>query len=496
MNKYKTIEIDPVTRVEGDLRFQVQCDENGVIKEAQSSGSMFRGFERFLVGKTPIDALGITPRICGMCSSAQSYVCSNALRDLFQVEMPANGYHIKNVVLGVENIQNHFTHFYLLFGPDLAHSRYKKKPIYNKVSRRFKINGDSYKRFIHLRSDFMNMMGIFGGRWPHNLAMQPGGTSEILNDRLRLNYGYSHYLAFKEGIEALFLGCTINEWLKIDTGEKLDSYLEKQKNKSDLSVFLQAGIEFGLDELGKGPEKYISSGGYDLMNGSFLFKPGFFDGKLKKFSHQHITESVKYSFFEDGEKSNHHPFEGKTQPDNGENNEKYSWVKASRYQDHVVEVGPLARMIIDKDPLISDLFKEKGASVWLRVFARFQEAIRTLAALDKWILSIRINAPNINHWKNVTVGEGVGLGSAARGLLGHWIQVEKGLISNYQVITPTAINASPMDHKHLPGPMEMASIGSRILDVKDPLELFHIIRSYDPCLVCSCHAVRIESGAL
>jgi len=83
MNKSSVIEIDPITRVEGDLKFQAQCDENSIITDAQSSGSMFRGFEQFLVGKKPMDALGITPRICGMCSSAQSYVCSNALRDLF-----------------------------------------------------------------------------------------------------------------------------------------------------------------------------------------------------------------------------------------------------------------------------------------------------------------------------------------------------------------------------------------------------------------------------
>jgi len=492
MSNSKIIDIDPVTRVEGDLRFQARCDENGLVTEAHASGSMFRGFERFLIGKAPMDALGITPRICGMCSAAQSYVCSNALRDLFQVEMPANGYHIKNIVLGIENIQNHFTHFYLLFGPDLAHPRYEKKKLYQKINQRFRINGESYKRFITLRNDFMNMMGIFGGRWPHNLAMQPGGTSESLNDRLRVNYGYSHFLAFKKGIETFFLGCSIQEWLKIDTLAKLDDYLEKQQNRSDLSLFLRAGIAFGLDKLGKGPEKYISSGAYDLIDGSFLFKPGFYDGTFKDFSHQHITESVKYSFFEDDEIPGHHPFQGKTLPDNGGNKEKYSWVKAPRYQDQVVEVGPLARMIVLQDPLILDLFKQNGASVWLRVFARFQEAIRTLATLDEWILSIRINAPNINHWEEVTQGEGVGMGSAARGILGHWIQVEKGIISRYQVITPTAINASPKDYNHLPGPMEMATIGTQIQDDNDPLELLHIIRSYDPCLVCSCHVGKIN----
>ncbi|MCK5683236.1 nickel-dependent hydrogenase large subunit [bacterium] len=492
MSKPRLIEIDPVTRVEGDLKFQAQCGDDGVVTKAQSTGTMFRGFERFLIGKKPIDALGITPRICGMCSASQSYVCSNALRDLFQVEMPANGYHIKNLVLGIENIQNHFTHFYLLFGPDLAHHRYEKTTTYKEVKRRFGINGESYKGYINLRNDFMNMMGIFGGRWPHNLAMQPGGTSEILNDRLRLNYGCNYYRTFKEGIEKLVLGCSIDEWLKIENLEGLNGYLEKQKNRSDIALFLNAGIECGLDKLGKGPEKFTSSGAYDLLDGSSLFQSGFYDGEFKEFSEQHITESIKYSFFEEGEKESCHPFQGKTVPDDGENEDKYSWVKAPRYEDQVVEVGPLARMIIQKDPLVLDLFKQKGASVWLRVFARFQEAVKTLDVLNEWIRSIEINAPNINHWKDVIQGEGVGIGAAARGTLGHWIQVEKGVISNYQVITPTAINASPMDHNNLPGPIEMASIGTKIYDENSPLELLHIIRSYDPCMVCSCHVVRIN----
>lgn len=490
MGKNKTrIEIDPVTRVEGDLSFSAVCDEDGMVTDAKSSGNMFRGFERFLIGKKPMDALGITPRICGMCSSAQSYVCSNALRDLFQVEMPANGYHIKNIVLGIENVQNHFTHFYLLFGPDLAHPRYKDQPLHNEVVKRFSINGSSYKRFLRLRNDFMNMMGIFGGRWPHNLAMQPGGTSEIINDRLRLNYGYSHYLSFKKGIEEVVLGCSLDEWHKIDTVQRLEGFLEDRENGSDLALFLNAGLEFGLDRLGKGPEKFISPGSYDLIDGTCFFRPGYYDGDFKKFSHQQITESTKYAYFKSREKGRH-PLKGETLPIDRESKKKYSWVKAVRYQGNVVETGPLARMVIDRDPLILALFRKMGASVWLRVFARFQEAVRTLDILKEWILSLEINGPNINHWKAVTSGTGVGLGPAARGLLGHWIQVEEKRIVNYQIITPTAINASPKDQNRQPGPLEAACIGTRVKDRDDPLELFHIIRSYDPCLVCSCHVVK------
>jgi len=473
--------------VEGDLRFEVECDEQGVVTDARSSGVMFRGFEQFLIWKKPIDALGIAPRICGMCSSAHSYVCSNALRDLFNIDMPPNGYHIKNIVLAVENIQNHFTHFYLLFAPELANPLYKKQPAYKEVKRRFGVGGSSYRLMLNVRNNFMNVMGIFGGRWPHNLSMQPGGTSVIIDDSLRLAYGFDNCIAFKEQIEKHFLGCTIDDWLKIKSASQLQGYLDEQKNKSDLAFFLTAGREFGLDAIGKGHENFLSYGAYDLLDGTHLFKSGFYDGGFKDFSHKEITESVKYAFFEDG--AGGHPFDGDSTSSYSEDSIKYSWSKAPRYQQKPVEVGPLARMIMDKNPLILNMFKKEGASVWLRVFARFQEGIRTLHVLGEWIQALEIDKPGITHWGDVDKGEGFGLGAAARGGLGHWIKVDNGVISNYQMITPTAINSSPRDDNDVHGPLESAVIGVTVQDKKNPVEVLQIARSFDPCLSCSCHVV-------
>lgn len=484
------ITIDPLTRVEGDLRFEVECDDQGVVTDARSAGIMFRGFEQFLKGKKPVDALGITPRICGICTSAHSYVCSNALRNLFNVDMPPNGYHVKNIVLGAENVQSHFVHFYLLFAPDLAHPRYKDKPMYEEVKRRFGIGGSSYKLILNVRNDFMNLMGIFGGRWPHSLVMQPGGATLIIDDQLRLAYAFDIYAAFKEKIEERFLGYTVEDWLEIKAASQLQGYLDEQEEKSDLALFLEAGKEFGLTAIGKGPENYLAYGAYDLVDGTHLFKSGFYDGEFKDFSQKEITESVKYSFFEGN--AGGHPFDENSTPSYSEDNDKYSWTKAPRYQQKPVEVGPLARMIIDRDPLVLDLFRKEGASVWLRVFARFHEGIRTLAALGEWMQALEINKPNINYWENVEEGEGVGLGPAARGDLGHWIKVDNGVISNYQVITPTAINASPKDDNDVHGPMESAVIGTAIQDKKDPVEVLHVVRSFDPCLVCSCHVLKTK----
>lgn len=85
---------------------------------------------------------------------------------------------------------------------------------------------------------------------------------------------------------------------------------------------------------------------------------------------------------------------------------------------------------------------------------------------------------------------GVGLNEAARGALMHWIVLKGGRIDNYQVITPTAWNISPRDDADQPGPIEQALVGTPVVNPADPVELGHVVRSYDACLVCTVHAVK------
>lgn len=86
-----------------------------------------------------------------------------------------------------------------------------------------------------------------------------------------------------------------------------------------------------------------------------------------------------------------------------------------------------------------------------------------------------------------TDGEGFGLLMAARGALGHWVRIKDGVIDKYQIITPTAWNASPRDSSGQPGHWEQSLVGVPVRDLDDPIELGHIIRSHDPCLVCTVH---------
>ena len=87
-------------------------------------------------------------------------------------------------------------------------------------------------------------------------------------------------------------------------------------------------------------------------------------------------------------------------------------------------------------------------------------------------------------------GDGFGAINAARGSLGHWVRIRDGKIANYQVITPTAWNGSPRDNTGRRGHWEESFVGLEIADLDNPVELFHVVRSHDACLVCTVHLAR------
>jgi hydrogenase large subunit len=94
------------------------------------------------------------------------------------------------------------------------------------------------------------------------------------------------------------------------------------------------------------------------------------------------------------------------------------------------------------------------------------------------------------HSPNITDGEGFGLTQASRGALGHWVTISDKKIKNYQIITPTAWNGSPRDTDSIRGPWEEALIHTPLKDTENPVEIGHVIRSFDPCLVCAVHAIQ------
>jgi len=108
--------------------------------------------------------------------------------------------------------------------------------------------------------------------------------------------------------------------------------------------------------------------------------------------------------------------------------------------------------------------------------------------MDQWLNEIiPARSDYFGGYQKKEACRGFGLIQAPRGALGHWVIIERGRIKNYQVITPTAWNASPRDGEKIRGPMEEAISGVMIKDVDNPVEVEHIVRSFDPCLVCTVH---------
>lgn len=109
--------IDPITRIEGHLRVEIKV-EDGVIREARCSGALYRGIERILVGRHPLDAQRITTRICGVCPLAHSTAASLCLDDALGLSPPRNGQLLRNLIYGADYLHNHTLHFYHLSLPD------------------------------------------------------------------------------------------------------------------------------------------------------------------------------------------------------------------------------------------------------------------------------------------------------------------------------------------------------------------------------------------
>ncbi|MDE2502996.1 MAG: nickel-dependent hydrogenase large subunit, partial [Burkholderiales bacterium] len=124
----------------------------------------------------------------------------------------------------------------------------------------------------------------------------------------------------------------------------------------------------------------------------------------------------------------------------------------------------------------------------LRVLARLLEIARVLPWMERWLTDIRIGEPFHAAAPLPAEARGMGLTEAARGALGHWVTLAGGRIANYQIVAPTSWNFSPRDAGGTPGALEAALEGVAVAPGEtSPVAVQHIVRSFDPCMVCTVH---------
>jgi len=112
------IVVDPICRIEGHLRVEVNVDENNVIRNAVSTGNMWRGLEIILKGRDPRDAWAFTERICGVCTGSHALTSVRSVEDALGIQIPANANHIRNLMMLAQYTQDHLVHFYHLHALD------------------------------------------------------------------------------------------------------------------------------------------------------------------------------------------------------------------------------------------------------------------------------------------------------------------------------------------------------------------------------------------
>lgn len=496
----------PLNRVEGDLEIRIELEGRRIV-DAWSSGTLYRGFENLMIGRGPLDGLVITPRICGICSTTHLMAAARALDRIAGVPPPANAVRVRNLALMVETCQSDLRQSILMFMPDFAIPAYAPHPLHAEAAARYApVKGGRCIEAVRETRSLLEIIAILGGQWPHSSFMVPGGVTYVPN-LAELNQCLGILRRFRGWYERTVLGCTLERWQAIRSVDELDAWLAEraEHRDGDAGFLLRFAGEAGLAGQGRGHGHFLSCGSLDVPAGSavqgadgMLVAAGFLaaDGERRTFDQSQIAEHVAASWYADGG-APRHPFDGETRPQaTGADGRKYSWSKAPRYAGLPAETGPLAERLVAGDPLFADRLRIHGADLVGRQLARLTRPATVLAAMETWLRELVANLaqPFYETVPPLREGRGIGLIEAARGALGHWVEIDEGRISRYQIVTPTAWNGSPRDDTGVRGPWEEALVGLDVADIDHPFEAGHVVRSFDPCLVCTVHVVGADAN--
>lgn len=493
MREMTEITIDPVTRIEGHLEISVTTGGDPLtVTEAYSHGNMFRGIEKILIGRDPRDAPTITSRICGVCHAVHRLTSLRAIEDAAGFKFPnrtgttdfPNGARIlRNLIQAVTTIYSHAASLYVLSGPD-----YSNAGAGTGLTRLDPFTGAGYLEALEAQRILHEVLGILGGKVPHQVTAVPGGMSLAPTE---------------DTINAILAKLTASS-------DKLQNYsvLDWVNNLAvpDILAMVSVAADLGAGDWGVGSGKFLCVGVYDLENQDQFLRSGVYDGNSSfNLDPELITEDVtsgRYTSASGG-------YPGATVTEQDLVKDAYTWYKAPRYDNMVVEVGPLARLVVnDSNP--GDLRTDPNKSSTLnRLIARAQEILILIPKVVDWLNELNAELPlapedvYAPYEINRTPVSGIGLWEAPRGAAVHWVTIDKpkpskpAQITQYQAIAGTTWNGGGRDALGQPGPFEQSLVGVPYVpdDSAPPgspasepaINVLRTIRSYDPCLGCSIH---------
>ena len=544
--------------------------DGNTIAEAYSSGTMVRGIEIILRDRDPRDAWAFAQRICGVCTLVHGLASVRAVEDALKYPVPYNAELVRNLMVASQYVHDHVMHFYHLHALDWVdvvsalsadpaatstlaqsisswprsspgyfadtqakikrfveggqlgifakgywgHPGYKLPPEANLMAVAHYLEALTWQRDIAI------LHAIFGGKNPHPHFLVGGVPNPIdLNsdsavNTKRLAQVQEIIQRAREFVDQVYLP---------DVLAIASFYKDWAQWGEGVGNFLTYG-EF------PGRNGMTDLGGLMIPRGAILNRDLSQIHEVQLHDAEEIEEFVAHSYYDysTGKNSGRHPYVGETSLNYTgpkppfkqlDVSQSYSWVKSPRWKGNVVEVGPLARVLMlyaSGHAQTKELVDSTLAKLDVPVTALYSTLGRTAAraletkvigdAMQGWydqlIANIRAGDLKTHNEKLWDPGSwpksarGAGFMEAPRGGLGHWIVIDDQKISNYQAVVPSTWNSGPRDAKGQPGPYEAALAGTPMHDPKQPLEILRTIHSFDPCLACAVHVVDPDGEEL
>jgi len=388
--------IDPITRIEGHLRIEIDVNDQNVITDALSSGTMIRGLEQIMVGRDPRDAWAYLQRVCGVCTTTHSIASIRAVEDALNITIPKNANLIRDIISYTQYVHDHVVHFYHLHALDWVdivsalsadpketseiaqsisswpnsspgyfadvqnrikafvesgqlgifanaywgHPAYKLPPAVNLMA------VTHYLEALEWQKDIVKIHAILGGKNPHPHFVVGGVASPIdINSDNALNTEKLNHIQriikrAKDIVEKLY----IPDLMAIASFYKDWNYGKGLGNYMTFGDYATPGKSVRDEDSYLVPRGAILNGDLSTVHEVNLRDP------------EHIQEYVDFTWlkYTDGQKGKH-PWNGETTfdytgPKPGykelDKTKPYTWNKAPRWKGNSMEVGPLARILV------------------------------------------------------------------------------------------------------------------------------------------------------
>ncbi len=539
--------IDPITRIEGHLRVEMEV-ENGVVADAWVSGGCFRGMELVVQNRTPEDAAQIVERICGVCPVSHAHASSIAGDKAYGITISNNARIVRNLLEGAQFLHSHILWLYNLAALDYVNPL---NALQANVDDAYAV---ALENGLALHSDLNQLyeklaafadngqLSIFSGNW----FDADGGEASVDNPEANLILT-SHYLEAlkmqaRSSEMAALLGGKMphvmtsipggNMW--VPTESKLDDLLAMATEVRDwvndtvlADTVMLAKLYPEVLTFGKGCGRYIAWGVFEGPD--WPYGDNYTEQMLNRYlpmavldeqfqasdvQENLITEYMGRSWYKGSETYTSPYFV--TDPDFTEYNvdDRYSWVKAPAYDGKPMEAGSMARIFAayvrgvpfikeQVDAVLGILGAKPGdlaafQSTLGRTAIRQIETIYIANLMVEWVneLAEAIKGGDSEYFREPArlTGEGTGFWEAPRGALYHSEKVVDGKIEGYQIIIPSTWNLAPINGDGEHGPLEQALIGVPVADIEKPINALRTVHSFDPCTACAVHVTERGTG--